>query len=257
MSEAARVTYPQVIVDEILAMLEAGLSQAEISRRRGMSRSAIRDWSRGNLPKRSADAHHERLDCPLIRTIPRSSYSYLFGLYLGDGTISYMKRGVFRLRIFCCDAYPHLMDLCQEAIEAVLPSHKVGRFKKLGCTDVSAYSKHWPCLFPQFGPGMKHLRHIVLAPWQVSIVMEHPKEFLRGLIHSDGSRSMNRVSNRHGQRYAYPRYMFTNVSEDIKGVFCWACDLLGVEWKVMNAKTISINKRADVAFLDTFIGPKT
>jgi len=149
------------------------------------------------------------------------------------------------------------MDLCQEAMEAVMPGRRVGRVQRLGCTDVSSFSKHWPCLFPQHGPGMKHTRPIVLTPWQVAIVMEHPKEFLRGLIHSDGCRNINRVSNRLGQRYAYPRYLFTNVSEDIKGLFCWACDLLGVEWKVMNARNVSINKRADVAYLDTFIGPKT
>jgi hypothetical protein len=250
------MTYPQAVIDEVLRLSDEGLSQAEISRRKGISRAAIREWQRGKLPKRS-HAEHERCLCPLIRTVPPRPYAYLLGLYLGDGTISDMHRGVFRLRIFCCDAYPHLMDLCQEAIEAVLPDHRVGRVKKLGCTDVSATSKHWPCLFPQYGRGMKHLRRIELAPWQAGIVREHPQGFLRGLIHSDGCRNINKVSNRSGQRYEYPRYSFKNVSDDIRQLFCWACDLLQVEWKVMNRYTISINKRADVAFLDTFIGPKT
>jgi hypothetical protein len=168
-----------------------------------------------------------------------------------------MPKGVFRLRIFCCDAYPHLMDLCQEAMEAVLPGHRVGCFQSIGCTDVSSYSKHWPCLFPQHGPGMKHLRCIELTPWQDEIVRRFPREFLRGLIHSDGCRGINPIRSPKGKSYLYPRYEFANVSEDIKDLFCWACDLLHVEWKVMNAKTISINKRADVAFLDTFIGPKS
>jgi len=253
------MTYPQVLVDKALEMLALGLSQAEVSRRTGISRAAIRDWQHGNVPKRRREAHgpYERDTCPLIEEVATPAYAYLLGLYLGDGTISTMPKGVFRLRIFCCDAYPHLMDLCQAAMEAVLPGHKVGRVPGLGCTDVSSYSKHWPCLFPQFGPGMKHLRRIELAPWQEEIVEEFPEEFVRGLIHSDGCRGLNRVSNRFGQRYAYPRYQFTNRSQDIKDLFCWACDLLGVEWKVMNRYTISINKRADVAFLDTFIGPKT
>ncbi len=34
------------------------------------------------------------------------------------------------------------------------------------CYSVSAYSRSWPCLFPQHGPGMKHTRPIYLAPWQ-------------------------------------------------------------------------------------------
>jgi hypothetical protein len=57
--------------------------------------------------------------------------------------------------------------------------------------------------------------------------------------------------------YFYPRYVFSNRSEDIKRLFCRVCDMLRGKWKVMNRYTISINKRADVAFLDTFIGPKT
>jgi hypothetical protein len=251
------MTYPQLVIDEVLRLLGEGLSQAEVSRRKGISRAAIRDWQCGKLPKKSGEVHHERLRCPLIGTPPHAAYSYLLGLYFGDGTISKMPKGVWRLRIFCCDAYPHLMDLCQEAKEAVLPGHRVGRFQKLGCTDVSSYSKHWPCLFPQYGPGMKHTRRILLTPWQAAIVREHPKDFVRGLIHSDGCRGINPIRAKSGKMYYYPRYEFTNRSEDIKQLFCWGCDLLHVEWRVMNRYTISINKRANVAFLDTFIGPKT
>jgi len=36
-----------------------------------------------------------------------------------------------------------------------------------------------------------------------------------------------------------------------------ACDAIGVEWRQMNRNTISVNKRADVARLDEFIGPKS
>jgi hypothetical protein len=168
-----------------------------------------------------------------------------------------MPRDVFRLRTTCCNAYPHLMDMCQAAVDAVLPASRVSRCLRIGCTDVAAYSKHWPCLIPQHGSGMKHTRRIVLLPWQDTRVHQHPKDFLCGLIHSDGCRSINSIRAKNGETYRYPRYEFSNRSEDIKQLFCWACDVLGVEWKVMNRYTTSINKRADVAFLDTFIGPKT
>ena len=34
------------------------------------------------------------------------------------------------------------------------------------------------------------------------------------------------------RRYEYPRYFFTNKSEDILGLFSAALDLVGVEWKI-------------------------
>jgi hypothetical protein len=248
------VTYPPATIEGVLEMVVHGVSQAEISRWTGISRSAIRDWSRGRLP--TGGARHGTSACPLIPSVPPAAYAYLLGLYLGDGCISATKN-VFRLRIQCCDRYPHLMDLCQEAIQAVMPHNVVGRRPRVGCTELTSYSTHWPCLFPQHGPGRKHERAIVLSPWQGKHVRAHTKEFLRGLIHSDGCRGLNTVSNRLGKRYSYPRYTFTNASDDIRELFCWACDRIGVDWKVMNARNISINKRADVAFLDTFIGPKT
>ena len=88
----------------------------------------------------------------------------------------------------------------------VLPN-KVGRVMCTGCVSVNAYSQHWPCLFPQHAPGPKHLRPIVLEQWQARIGLElHPRMLLRGLIHSDGYRGMNRIK---GGAYTYPRYMFS------------------------------------------------
>jgi hypothetical protein len=75
-------------------------------------------------------------------------------------------------------------------------------------------------------------------------------------VHSDGCRHTNRVTVG-GNRYAYPRYTFTNASDDIRQIFCDACDAIGVEWRRMNARNISVARRASVARLDEFIGPKT
>jgi hypothetical protein len=110
-------------------------------------------------------------------------------------------------------------------------------------------------LLPQYGPGLKHSRPIVLVDWQQRIVSAHPDQLVRGLIHSDGWRGINRI--RHPRKtYEYLRYEFKNTSADIRGIFCDACDALGVEWRVMKPDTISIARRASVAKLDAFIGPK-
>jgi hypothetical protein len=94
-----------------------------------------------------------------------------------------------------------------------------------------------------------------LTDWQAALVKGHPRDLLRGLIHSDGCRFTNTVRHEH-RTYEYPRYNFTNRSDDIRRIFCGACDLLGIEWRVMNRWNISVARRASVARLDEFVGPK-
>ena len=120
---------------------------------------------------------------------------------------------------------------------------------------VQSYWTHWPCLFPQHGPGRKHERPIVLADWQRAIVEEHPWPLIRGLIHSDGCRAVNRVTVR-GVRYAYPRYFFANESPDILAIMGTALDRVGVAWRFNRPNSISIAKRAAVAAMDEHVGPK-
>jgi hypothetical protein len=86
-----------------------------------------------------------------------------------------------------------------------------------------------------------------------------PTDFLRGLIHSDGCRVVNRFSVvlPSGRReYAYPRYFFTNRSSDIRRLFCEQCERLDVRWTRSSQKTISVSQRRSVAVLDSFIGEK-
>jgi hypothetical protein len=114
-------------------------------------------------------------------------------------------------------------------------------------------------LFPQHGPGEKHLRKIELADWQQFIVKRYPGKFARGLMHSDGYRGLNRVRRglADGERwYEYPRYLFVNESADILLLCGETLDRLGVEWRFSKPNTISVAKRDAVARLDEFVGPK-
>ena len=108
---------------------------------------------------------------------------------------------------------------------------------------------------PQHGPGFKHDRTIELASWQHEITRAHPEALVRGLIHSDGSRFTNPV-RAHGRSYEYSRYFFSNVSEDIKAIFCEHLDQLWIQWRRASAANISIARRESVAKLDEFVGPK-
>ena len=121
-----------------------------------------------------------------------------------------------------------------------------------GCVLVSLRSKHWPCPLPQHGPGRKHLRPIRLGPWQELLVGQATEEFIRGLIDSDGCRM---VANDRGVRSVH--YHFSNRSDDIRGIFCAALDALGIPWTRPSKYINAIYRKAAVARLDEFVGPKS
>lgn len=237
-----------------MELVRQGVNDCEIGRRLNIPRGTIKDWRSGKVrvgPNGSTPIHN---DCPRCDRAPLDpeAYAYLLGMYLGDGLISKHPRA-YRLRIVLDVKYPDIINSCMDAMAMVrgggAPPALVG---KVGCVEVGAYWRHWPCVFPQHGPGRKHLRPIVLAEWQGTIIHAHPKALLRGLVHSDGCRDRNVVNGK-----SYPRYSFANNSEDIQRIFCAAADILGVRWTRPYWNTVAISRRPDVEYLDTFIGPKS
>lgn len=188
-----------------------------------------------------------------------ADYLYLLGLYLGDGCISKAPRDVWRLRIFRDARYSRLIDACSEAIGSVA-GRRAGCQPHTGCVEIYSSWKHWPCVIPQHGMGLKHAREIALVPWQDSLVRRFPQELIRGLIHSDGCRVINRVQRplKSGvKEYDYVRYFFTNTSSDIRQLFTETCALIGVSCRPTNERNISVARRDSVQVLEEFIGPKS
>jgi hypothetical protein len=250
--------HPPEEVDRVRELARGGLNHCQISRLTGIPRGTVRDWLNGRTRtarvggcKRCGQQPH-RFDL-----LPPRAFAYLLGIYLGDGTILRATKGVWRLCIFQDAKYRGIVAEIAAAMSAVMPQNRVNVAMKFGeqnCAVISSYSKAWPCLFPQAGPGRKHERTIELTAWQWAHVWQEPGMFIRGLIHSDGCRVTNKVW--HG-KYAYPRYFFTNYSLDIQQLFRDACDLIGVECRNNRWHTISVAKRASVARLDEIVGPKT
>jgi hypothetical protein len=237
--------------ERVVALRAAGRTYDEIVAITGVSKSGVTRWLRNPpawITRPPACRRDEVIGDPSLH----ATYAYLLGLYLGDGHIVRMRNGVLKLSIAQDAKYTELVDACDVAMTAI-SGRRVNRAGKLGSTAIYGYSKHWPCLFPQHGPGRKHERAIELVDWQREIADAHPKELLRGLVHSDGCRVTNRVQ---GGKYEYPRYFFSNRSADIHAIFRHACDLLGVRWRQNNEWNTNVARRDDVAFLDTFIGPK-
>lgn len=201
-----------------------------------------------------------RVTSRVRRPADAKAYAYLLGMYLGDGHVTENRRS-FQLRITLDAAYPGIIDECRDAVAAVLPTANVCLRRRSGweVRIVDAASVSWPLLFPQHGPGRKHLRRIELVPWQEAIVCRFPEQLLRGLIHSDGCRCINRFTTTlpsgRVAEYQYPRYFFTNESQDIKDLFCRTCERLDIRWTRSSRKNISVSHRRSVAKLDAFIGP--
>ncbi|MBT2504524.1 helix-turn-helix domain-containing protein [Streptomyces sp. ISL-98] len=250
----------------VLSLVAQGRSLNSVSKQTGISRSAIREWQTRiePLPRMLGQA----ASCPRCRPVPcvpddTVAYAYLLGLYLGDGCISENGRGGYYLRVACADAWPGLIGLCRAAIVAVRPEDRVCILQRQGCVAVTSYGRHWPCLFPQHAPGKKHQRVIALEPWQQHVVDVHPWEFIRGLIHSDGCRVINwteKVTGGKRKRYEYPRYFFSNKSDDIRKLFSDTLTMVGVEWTTLARGTdpfnISVARKASVALMDAHVGPK-
>lgn len=179
------------------------------------------------------------------------AYAYVLGQYLGDGCLSEHRRAVYRLRVMCGDDWPLVTRRLQDAMSALLPANKIGHLQREGCVEVSMYSKRWIELLPQHGQGRKHLRPLELTRWQEHIVFgANTPEFVCGLLHSDGCRTINRVNVR-GNSYEYPRYFFSNRSEDIHRMLTRALEALGVS-ATRSGWQQSIAKRSHVALLDSW-----
>jgi hypothetical protein len=242
-------------LERALAFLGQGLSASEVARMTGIPRSTVRDWGYGRGMRQS-----RRSDCPKhdFSSLDGCSYAYLLGMYLGDGCISRHPRGVWRLRVVLDAAYMNIVAECAAAMSVVAPGRRahVLRRKSSRCVEVSSYWKHWPCYLPQHGLGRKHMRPIVLADWQLRIVEASIEPFLRGLIHSDGTRII--ATERKG-RYVRraPRYVFSNRSEDILAIFRTACEIAGVHCTRSSRKQVAVYSKAAVARLDEFVGPKS
>jgi hypothetical protein len=204
----------------VAALVAEGLNDCAIVRQTEIPRSTIREWRAGPKPR-------ARLirSVPHIEDISAWEYSYLLGAYLGDGYLAPAQPGRTsrQLRIYLDAQYPAIILECACAIEDLFRGRRAGLY---------------------------------LHPTSNMVIVSLSSTDWGGLIHSDGSRTMNCVRSPAGKEYVYPRYEFSNMSEDIRGLFTWACDLLGVAWKPMNHKTISVARRDSVARLDEFVGPK-
>jgi len=123
--------------DAVKRLIAAGINDCAIARQTGIPRRTVCDWRYGGLNVRTrlpagssaCGTEHNFL------ALPREAYSYLLGLYLGDGYITRHRRGVYALSIACADAWPGLISAAKQAMRDVLPASSVFGVQRPGMTE--------------------------------------------------------------------------------------------------------------------------
>lgn len=250
-----------------------GVSLSEISRSLKVDRGTVRKYSRisegdleavknagviqsaeiGDLksPQCEFESHAPHQD---LFHNNKAKYSYLLGLYLSDGYISFHER-TKRLRIALGENETGTQERASKFLSDLFPRNKVSTHKRLGskCVDVSVYSNKLDQLFPdaEILGGPKHLKDLKVLDWQIHILDMYPREFILGCIHGDGCRYLS------GGKYLY--YNFTNMSVQIKQLFVGACRAVGIKFPdrfQIERKRVNIYAKENIAILESFWVPK-
>lgn len=254
------VRSPELVASAVRAS-DQGVPDAENAARHGVAVSTVRRWRRLYQRRgRPRGQTHLGAFCPRCDGAPldEAAYAELLGWYLGDGFLTQQRRGVQGLHVVNDLRYPATNARVARLMTRVKPGGRPHTRVLRGCLVTTVSWKHWTCLFPQHGPGRKHTRDVSLHDWQEQIVLRHPGPALRGLFHSDGCRTVNRVVRRtptSERRYEYPRWQFSNRSEDIHALCAQLLDQVGVAWR-RSGHVTSVSRASDVERLDDLVGAK-
>ena len=245
---------------KVLLLKKENKNNCEISRITGIPRCTVRDWV--NKPQKNLsdndfleNKRNKYKNCIMFGEKKQKekfikAYSYILGLYLGDGYIDFYPRSL-RLRIFLDSKYVKLNDFVEKVLRFLFFKNKIykGFHGNKNCIYFSVYAKELESLFPHLGKGKKYNREIVFEDWQKNVLSG--AELLMGLIHSDGCCYFSD---------GLMNFNFTNMSQDIHKIFQKYCTLYGIKFTISHKNGIvfrtNINKREDVRKLYNMVGNK-
>ncbi len=185
---------PLATVESALAASDAGVPDAENARTHGVAVKTIRRWrrlyQRRGLPR---GQQHLAPPCPRCdgAALDEPAYAELLGWYLGDGHITLGRRGVYALHIYNDQRYVVLnghikeLDAPGEAGQSPPQPPDAGVHQHDGLLEALAVP------VPPARPGRKHDRPSASSAGSGESSTTHPADLLRGLFHSDGSRTNN------------------------------------------------------------------
>lgn len=257
-------------------MLESGKSIWDISKEEKLGYSTVRYWMKKyglsskfvsfkeKDPTRrkfsNSELKKEHVNRELWNEKQKRSYSYIMGFFLGDGHMYRHKKNSFCFCLTNQASYINMNNRLIENLKILFPTKNIRIYKKKGsdCNDILFQATCMDELFPH-GSDAKHTRKIELKEWQREIcINSYPKEFIKGLIESDGSRYAADGKNQ-------IVYQFNNCSTDIHSLLHEACKIEQLYFTQsknprkppqVTKYITSFYSRPSVEKLDSFIGPK-
>lgn len=261
--------------NRFLELTKLGHTRKNISNQLGVNQSTINNWFIGKgtskyEKKNRGEYVGIKIDSgvdisPIKYLVMMSSiedsteifkiYSYIFGLYLGDGYIANFKRT--KCLVVTLDSkYSKLNENVINSFKLLFSDVSVVNSKG-SVINVKYHDCNLGLIFPQDAPGLKCNRKISIEDWQTKIL--DPVELLRGLIMSDGSYYMRKSNSQY-------EYTFSNCSLDIINITRRCLDILEISYglrflptKLKNnhdAYKITISSKTAVSKLHEYIGDK-
>lgn len=242
-------------------LVDKNYSTRQIAKELNCSYSNIRYWMKkyqletteiggkaGQKLESDIDIYNRCLD--FVAKKPKD-YSYLFGLYLGDGCVEYVKGNCHVLSIHQDAKYTNLINKHKESIINLFgkPPYILNRGNM---TVIRVSGSHVRFLFPKYGKGMKHLNKVTLP----KILLDNIDylNLMKGLFQADGSYYYDTQAKKHF-------FNFTNKSEDIIEIFKFCLEKLSVGYTISKRKitsiySLSIRRKSEVDKMLELIGTK-
>jgi len=251
----------------VIRLKESGMRIVDICRETGLGRSCVNNWCRGANGKTftgkskynrriSTDSNPveylKSLNSEISDEVRYKCYSYLLGLYFGDGHIARFER-TKRLSVTLDVKYRTLNQLVERVFELLFGKAPKIRCRKNGnCIDITHSDCNIGLIFPHEGLGVKSKRKLELFEWQLNLI--DWRMFVAGMFHSDGC-----YYRRPNTKLYY--YSFVNTSVDIIEMFQIGLTQIGVSFttnfrKSKFSDTFVVNVYKDSSKLHNIIGDK-
>jgi hypothetical protein len=258
---------------EVMTLKAQNVRIVDIVRQTGLTRSCVNNWvNRGSRINERilnnngvltiiADPieYIKSLNPNNSETDSFRSYSFILGLYFGDGCISRTGRSK-QLSIALDKKYPglneyviyHMSQLFNKNPTIYDRSIDRGQKYKSNCINIKYSNKNLGIIFPHEGVGKKYERSIRLEKWQLAI-LDHVF-MLKGLFFSDGCYYYDRANKKF-------MYSFTNKSKDIVDILCNSLNEMKIRYNIRlkckeGVYIVTVKYQEDVSRLHILIGDK-